>query len=303
MQKGLSHSTLRSYEYAWKSFALFCFSLRIPLYPILISTICAFICHCKDVKNHKISVIRSTLAGVQFVARCSNPDMSSFFSNPSIKLLLKGIAKSSPPGKDSRKPITLSILHSMINVLRKGKFGLYHDALLETVFLLAFYGFLRSGEFTCNSAFDPDSDICFSDLTFHPQFYNLFLKSTKAQKGCSIIVARVDSSFCPYRGMLSYLKLRKCPSPLSPLFLISANSPLTKSWFISHMKNVLADIGLDPEHYSGHSFRIGAATTAATQGISSASLQQLGRWSSAAYATYIRPNHEAILTAQKSFKP
>ncbi|KAI4815990.1 hypothetical protein KUCAC02_006111 [Chaenocephalus aceratus] len=44
------------------------------------------------------------------------------------------------------------------------------------------------------------------------------------------------------------------------------------------------------QHYSSHSFRIGAASTSARLGISDQTIQILGRWSSQAYHTYIRNN-------------
>ena len=47
-------------------------------------------------------------------------------------------------------------------------------------------------------------------------------------------------------------------------------------------------IGLASKDYAGHSFRIGAATTAAHQGIHDSLIKTLGRWESAAYTRYIR---------------
>ena len=51
--------------------------------------------------------------------------------------------------------------------------------------------------------------------------------------------------------------------------------------------------------YTSHSFRIGAATSAATL-VPASTLKVMGRWSSAAYERYIRPGKEDILMAQKA---
>ncbi len=196
MRKGLAASTLKSYDFAWLTFASFCASVHIPLKPVLIKTICAFIAYFTDVRRLKPQYIRSLLAGIQFNVRCSDPSFPSLFSNPSIKLLLKGISKCYPPMQDNRRPITLSILHTMITVLRKGLFTPYVDTLLISVFLLAFYGFLRISEFTTSSnSFNSARDISFSDLTFHPSHYSLFLKHSKTKGACTIVIARTDSSF------------------------------------------------------------------------------------------------------------
>lgn len=47
-------------------------------------------------------------------------------------------------------------------------------------------------------------------------------------------------------------------------------------------------LGLPWDNFAGHSFRIGAATAAAKAGIEDSVIQSLGRWSSAAFLTYIR---------------
>ena len=42
------------------------------------------------------------------------------------------------------------------------------------------------------------------------------------------------------------------------------------------------------EHYSGHSFRIGAATTAAECGLQDSMIKAVERWESSAYQVYVR---------------
>lgn len=46
-------------------------------------------------------------------------------------------------------------------------------------------------------------------------------------------------------------------------------------------------IGLDPKFYKGHSFRIGAATSAAARGIPLSVIQNMGRWKSDSFMRYI----------------
>jgi hypothetical protein len=90
--------------------------------------------------------------------------------------------------------------------------------------------------------------------------------------------------------MLLYLKLRQRTPPESPLFILPNGRPMTKEWFRVHLAKVVEGCGLPSPLYTGHSFRIGAATTAAEQGLPDASIKRLGRWSSTAYESYIRSN-------------
>ena len=57
---------------------------------------------------------------------------------------------------------------------------------------------------------------------------------------------------------------------------------------------VLSLAGFAPTHYVGHSFRIGAATTAGECGINEYTIKMLGRWQSSAYQLYIRTPRETL---------
>ena len=60
------------------------------------------------------------------------------------------------------------------------------------------------------------------------------------------------------------------------------------------MKGALDKAGVDNSCYLGHSFRSGAATTAAEQGIGEATIKTLGRWKSSAYQVYIKTPREHL---------
>ena len=76
-----------------------------------------------------------------------------------------------------------------------------------------------------------------------------------------------------------------CPGAF---FLNSEHAIVTKSWFIQEFWKLLEKAGFPPQDYAGHSFRIGAATTAAAVGVEDSMIKTLGRWQSAAFLQYIQ---------------
>ncbi|KAJ4945994.1 hypothetical protein JOQ06_023672, partial [Pogonophryne albipinna] len=119
-------------------------------------------------------------------------------------------------------------------------------------------------------------------------------RSKTDQLGISfpIHIFRLNSYPSPYEPLTKYLSARydAHATPQHPLFLTETGKMATRFWFQKHFHYVLPILGICSEHYSSHSFRIGAASTAARLGISDQTVQVLGRWSSQAYHTYIRNN-------------
>ena len=56
---------------------------------------------------------------------------------------------------------------------------------------------------------------------------------------------------------------------------------------VAKVREVLEEAGLDPRKYAGHSFRIGAMTTAAARGVEDSVIKTLGQWQSSAYLLYV----------------
>lgn len=184
----------------------------------------------------------------------------------------------------------------------RGFFDPYTDTLLESAFLTAFYRFLRAGEFTTKSrSFNPDSDLTISDLLLDHDHFTLVLKHSKTDKfskGVPIIVSATNCDFCPFSSMSRYLLSRRSAAPNEPLFFTPDGKPMTRAWFSEKLRLLCQLCSLDPKVYTPHSFRIGAATTAAPK-VPAATLKEMGRWSSSAYEKYIRPNAKDIVHAQK----
>ena len=173
----------------------------------------------------------------------------------------------------------------------------YLESMLWAACCLAYFGFLCCGEFTCS----PNSPrwlvvVSIRDISVdshsNPRILLLHLRHSKTDhfgKWVTIVMGWTDSFLCPVASVLSFIA-RHHPSPC-PLFMFKDDHPLSRDVFIGKVKMALTQAGINTSQYSGHSFRIGAATAAAKAGIGDAVIQQLGRWKSSAYTRYIRPPH------------
>ena len=92
--------------------------------------------------------------------------------------------------------------------------------------------------------------------------------------------------------MASYL-VKRGQEP-GPLFQFQNGAFLTRQRFVYHIHSALEKAGVDPTKYNGHSFRIGAATTAAAKGMEDSMIKTLGRWESTAYQRYIHIPRELL---------
>ncbi|VDI03471.1 Hypothetical predicted protein [Mytilus galloprovincialis] len=144
-----------------------------------------------------------------------------------------------------------------------------------------------------------------SDMfVFHSDLVVLKLKQSKTdpfRKGINIQLHKLGQLICPYTILLEYIQIRKELSPTNqtdPLFITIDKKPLERQYFITCIKKVLDICGFNSSHYNGHSFRIGAATSAGKAKIEDHLIKTLGRWTSDSYIRYIRVTPASIKTAQ-----
>ena len=134
----------------------------------------------------------------------------------------------------------------------------------------------------------------------NPSLVRIHLRRSKTDqlgKGVDIYLGRTDEDLCPVAALLAYLAVRgKEPGPL---FRLSDGRLLTKQIFIEKVRAALSVLGYDYTSYAGHSFRIGAATTAAACGIEDSLIKILGRWESSAYQLYVRSSRQTLKSVSK----
>ena len=84
------------------------------------------------------------------------------------------------------------------------------------------------------------------------------------------------------------------------LFITADNKVLTRTFFVNKIREILRRLNMNEMHYSGHSFRGGAATSASKARIEDYLIKTLGRWSSDCYVRYIDTPMYVIKAAQQS---
>ena len=99
-------------------------------------------------------------------------------------------------------------------------------------------------------------------------------------------MGKTGTDICPVNTMLQYLIVRG--TQRGPLVRFQDGHLLTCQRFVEEVRKALQQAGVDQSKYCGHSFRIGAATTAATRGFEDSVIKTLRRWRSLAYLDYVK---------------
>ena len=118
-------------------------------------------------------------------------------------------------------------------------------------------------------AFDPTAHLSYDDISAndakHPSIIFMWLKKSKTdpfRKGVSIPLGATNMDLCLVSALLAYLALRGPQS--GPLFQWHDGTPLTRGKFVEAVRGALTRANLPAKDFAGHSFRIGAASTVAT---------------------------------------
>jgi hypothetical protein len=199
-------------------------------------------------------------------------------------------------------PITLDILrdlHSTCDILQDGN-------MLWAAMTMAFYGCLRASEFTTSVSFDSNIHLCNIDVTFgtleNTPFMKVFIKRSKtdqSNRGFTINISCVPDITCAVCAMHKYQSSKPLQIPTAPLFVFASGVPLKKTLFQKNLNLMLSFKNYPINEFSGHSLRIGSATTGASVGLQDWEIKLLGRWTSDAYHRYITASTPLLLQISK----
>ena len=154
-----------------------------------------------------------------------------------------------------------------------------------------FFGFLRAREFTVpsQSLYDPEVHLNLCDVMVDsytaPLMFSVRVKQSKTDPfrvGVQVYLGATQSDVCPVKELLEYIQVRS--TDMGPLFVFQSGKMLSRQNLVRNLHEALVGEGIPASNYKGHSFIIGAATTAAHCGLEDSLIQSLGRWT--AYLSY-----------------
>ena len=259
-----------------------------------------FVSHLADfVKFPTIKVYLAAIQNLHVEFNC-NLDFSAM---PRLQNTLRGIKRTLGLARRNRHPITLFILDNFFRLLVPSYSLDIDTIMLWAAFTLAFFGFLRCSELTCNGHFDRNVHLPREDITFFPNIMNpkhmqVRIKKSKTdpfRQTALITIAKSHSNICAVTAIREFLLQTPEISSQSPLFQFKNGTYLSRRTMASNLHTLLGLCGLQSKEYNTHSFRIGAATTAAAAGVPSWLIKILGRWRSDAYEKYIHLPQATIL--------
>ena len=165
--------------------------------------------------------------------------------------------------------------------------------MIKAMFLLAFHGLLRIGEFTVKNN-EQNHTLQMADIQFGQNkiskvcsYVIITFRSFKHSKGHPVVL-KIQASFgnCPVSSLQTYVCVR--PTVPGPLFVFADKSAVSASYFSDVLRRCVLAAGLPINSYKPHSFRVGGATMAAQKGYSEVQIAEMGRWKSSAFKKYIR---------------
>ena len=139
------------------------------------------------------------------------------------------------------------------------------------------------------------------DQVSQPKSVAIHIKASKTdpfRKGVTIYLGGTGRDLCPVAALIDYINTRGYHE--GPLFCFKDFLPCKRFHLVQKLRSVLANFpSIKEKDYCGHSFRIGAATTAAKRGIKDSMIKILGRWESSAYQLYIRTPRSELTRISK----
>jgi site-specific recombinase XerD len=263
LKSSKSNNTVRAYKSDFTDFGLFCAKNGFESLPSEPKIVSLYLTHLST-KDAKMSTLKRRLVSISVIHRLKGHYLDT--KHPSIIENIMGIKRRKGSIQKGKKPILISNLKQIINVIDEQKKEQIKKLRDRTIILIGFSGGFRRNEIV---------SLDYDDLEFVTEGVKINLRRSKTDQfgqGSLKALPYFDSEqYCPVVSLKKWIKISKINSgPLFRRFKKGSNlsqNRLTDQTVALLIKEYLNLAGIDSKNYSGHSLRSGFATSAAESGV------------------------------------
>ena len=282
---GYANKTWLAYQMMFKLFMAFCFFIGKNFCDSEYKTVLLYI-EFLVYNGLKHASIVNHISAVRSYGKWLDLDMSHL-NHFKVTLMLKAVANSVKHPPKFKGIFDVNMLERII--LTCNVFP--HAKVYKSIYLLAFFGFLRISNLVPSSVkkFDWTKQLCREDVLLQSHQAVVILKWSKTMQatnqGSFIIIPRLDNVLCPMLALKQMYVAYKSWSN-GPLFVIDS-LPVTDYQVRAHLAKVFDFLHIDKKFHSFHTFRRSGATLAYNLNVDIQKIQRHGTWSSDTVNTYI----------------
>ena len=288
LQNSKAINTVRAYKSDFNDFSLFCAQngfKSLPSEPKIVSLYLTYL----STKDAKMSTLKRRLVSIGVIHKLKGYYLDT--KHPSIIENIMGIKRRKGSIQKSKKPILISNLKIIINVIDHQNREEIKKLRDRSIILIGFSGGFRRNEIV---------SLDYDDLDFVPEGLKINIKRSKTDQfgeGMTKALPYFDNSqYCPVVSLKNWIDIAKINS--GSLFRrFSKGSKLTEKRLTDQtvallIKEYLQLAGIDSKNYSGHSLRSGFATSAAESGAEERSIMAMtGHKSTEMVRRYIKESN------------
>ena len=271
LQSSKAINTVRAYKSDFKDFALFCVQngfKSLPSEPNIVSLYLTFL----STKDSKMSTLKRRLVSIGVIHKLKGFYLDT--KHPSIIENIMGIKRRKGSIQNGKKPILISSLKLLINVIDEQINKEIKKLRDRTIILIGFSGGFRRNEIV---------SLDYDDLDFVPEGVKINIKRSKTDQfgeGSVKALPYFDNPrYCPVASLKKWINISEINSgSLFRRFLKGSKlseKRLTDQTVALLIKEYLQLAGIDSKNYSGHSLRSGFATSAAEAGAEERSIMAM----------------------------
>jgi site-specific recombinase XerD len=285
LQSSKANNTVRAYQSDFNDFGLFCAQKgfkSLPSEPKIVSLYLTYL----STKDVKMSTLKRRLVSIGVIHKIKGHYLDT--KHPSIIENLMGIKRRKGSKQIQKKPLLISSLKQVIDVIDKKKIEEIKKLRDRSIILIGFSGGFRRNEIV---------SLDYDDLDFVKEGLKISLKKSKTDQFGDGLVKGLpyfeNSQYCPVVSLRKWIEISKINSgALFRRFIkgskLSENR-LSDQTVALLIKDYLEIAGINSRNYSGHSLRSGFATSAAESGAEERNIMAMtGHKSTQMVRRYIR---------------